>query len=274
MGMTIADYVSRERRFLVDLARAFGGALIFAIPLFMTQEMWGFGATMEPWRLIAFVALGLPLLYGLADYAGFDARRSATSDVLNTFTALAVGSATSAALLAAFGIIDGASPPGDAVGQVTIQAVPAAMGALLARKQLVPDDGQDEEDSASWLGEVFLMLAGALFLSLSIAPTEEVIRIAYTLSPWHALVLALVSMVLLHALVFSVGFGGQQDADRPVVAFFKFTVVGYALALLISLFILWAVGRTDGQALGVVVSMTVVLGFPAALGAAVARLVI
>ncbi|AQR62973.1 hypothetical protein BZG35_15900 [Brevundimonas sp. LM2] len=274
MDTTIAALLTRERRFVVDLARAFGGALIFAVPMFMTQEMWRFGATMEPWRLIAFVALGLPLLYGLADYAGFDPRRSTTSDVLNTLTALAVGFATAAGLMALFNIIQPGSAPRDAVGQITIQAIPAAMGALLARKQLLPDDGQEEEDSASWLGEVFLMVAGALFLSLNIAPTEEVIRIAHTLSAWHALALALVSLVLLHALVFSVGFGGQQPADHPVSAFFQFTVVGYALALLVSLFMLWAIGRTDGQALGGVVSMTVVLGFPAALGAAVARLVI
>lgn len=275
MTSRVAELIQRERGFTVDLARAFGGALIFAFPLFMTHEMWRFGAVMEPWRLIAFVALGLPLLYGLADYAGFNPQRGLKNDLLNTLAALAVGFATAAALLALFNVIGPDTPLQEATGKITLQSIPAAMGALLARKQFMTGSDQDgDEDSASYSGEIFLMLAGALFLALNVAPTEEVIQIAYQMSAWHALALAVVSIVLLHALVFAVGFAGQEESDRPVAAFFHFTVVGYALALLISLFILWAFGRTDGQSLAVVTSMTVVLGFPSALGAAVARLIV
>ena len=54
------------RRFATGLARAVGGAVIFAIPLLMTMEMWALGFTLEPLRLALFLALGLPLLVGLA----------------------------------------------------------------------------------------------------------------------------------------------------------------------------------------------------------------
>ena len=51
-------------------------------------------------------------------------------------------------------------------------------------------------------------------------------------------------------------------------------MVGYALVLVVSLFLLWLFGRTEGTAGAGLIGMTVVLGFPGALGAAAARLVL
>lgn len=50
--------------------------------------------------------------------------------------------------------------------------------------------------------------------------------------------------------------------------------MGYVIALLISLGILWTFGRTDGLAVSQVLQATVVLGFPAGLGAGAARLIL
>ena len=161
-------------------------------------------------------------------------------------------------------------------GKLALQAMPAAVGALLARRQLAGAGGAEsgEEEDASYFGEVFLMAAGALFLAFNVAPTEEMILIAYKMSPWHTLALAVLSIALLHAFVYSVGFAGQEAHDRPWVAFAHYTLVGYAVALIISLYVLWVFGRTDGQALAELASITVVLAFPAALGAAAARLLV
>jgi uncharacterized membrane protein len=63
-----------ERRFLRALARAFGGALLFALPLLMTMEMWQLGSTMPPLRLALFLGVMFPLLGALAYYAGFEKR--------------------------------------------------------------------------------------------------------------------------------------------------------------------------------------------------------
>ena len=54
----------------------------------------------------------------------------------------------------------------------------------------------------------------------------------------------------------------------------RFSVAGYALALLTSLLMLWLFGRTDDTSLAFVVSEVVVLGFPASVGAAAARLIL
>ncbi len=63
--------LAREVGYLAALARAAAGALIFALPLFMTQEMWELGAGLERHRLVAFLVLAVPLLTGLTWYAGF-----------------------------------------------------------------------------------------------------------------------------------------------------------------------------------------------------------
>jgi putative integral membrane protein (TIGR02587 family) len=158
---------------------------------------------------------------------------------------------------------------------VALQAVPGAMGALLARRQLSGDGGGDtDEDQASYIGELFLMAVGALFFALNIAPTEEMILIAYKATPIHTLALIAVSIVLLHLIVFKAGFAGQEEADHPLRAFFHFTVPGYAIALGVSLFALFVFGRIEGHSVAGVVQTMIVLGFPASIGAAAARLLV
>lgn len=266
----------RETRYARDLARAFGGALLFGLPLLMTMEMWWFGFVLEPWRLAVFLLAALPLLLGLAFYAGFSARhRGLGHALLDTLVALAVGFLTAAAALALLGVLEADAPPRQIAGQLLLQAVAGAMGALLAGRQLsAGSEDVGDEDEASYPGELFLMVAGALFLALNMAPTEEMILIAYRMSAGHVVALMAVSLILMHALVYSVGFAGQEAHDRPLGAFAHYTLPGYALVLLVSLYVLWVFGRTEGHGPAEIVDAMVVLGFPGALGAAAARLLV
>nr|WP_314528620.1 TIGR02587 family membrane protein [uncultured Brevundimonas sp.] len=267
--------LDRERAYVSDLGRAFAGALVFNIPLLMTMEMWEQGVVMDRWRLLSFILCGLPLLYGLSCYAGFSKRRGLINDALDTAVALAVGFVTASLLLILFGVVEWDAPPREALGMVALQAIPGAMGALLARRQLSGEGGGDtDEDQASYFGELFLMAAGALFFALNIAPTEEIILIAYKATPAHVLALIAVSILLLHLIVFKAGFAGQEDADHPAAAFLHFTLPGYAIALGISLFTLALFGRVDGHSVAGVVQTLIVLGFPASIGAAAARLLV
>ena len=277
MNVSLALDRRREFAYARDLARAFGGALLFSLPLLMTMEMWWFGFILAPGRLAIFLLVALPLLLGLAYYAGFSAsHRGLGHALLDTLVALAVGFLVAAVVLSLFGVLEPGAPPRQIVGQLTLQAVAGAMGALLAGRQLSAgrDEEVGEEDQATYPGELFLMVAGALFLALNMAPTEEMILIGYRMGPAHVAALMAASLLVMHAIVYKVGFAGQEEHDRPLAAFVHFTLAGYGLVLLTSLYVLWVFGRTEGHGAAEIVDAVVVLSFPGAIGAAAARLLV
>ena len=109
------------------------------------------------------------------------------------------------------------------------------------------------------------------------APTEEVVLISTMMTGWHALALVVVSLAIMHAFVYAVEFRGQVSLHPELSVwseFLRLTVVAYALALLVCVYVLWSFGRSEGLALGELLMQTIVLGFPAAIGAAAARLVL
>lgn len=265
--------------FQIGLARAFGGAILFALPLLMTSEMWTLGITMGEARLALFLGLMLPVLGGLAYYAGFEESFGWRDFVLNALIAYAVGFVAAAAALLLLNVLGPGMSADEVVGKVALQAVPASIGAMLARSQLgAQDEEQDEQRRReSYGGALFLAGVGALFLAFNVAPTEEVVLIAQMMSGWHAVALAVASLLLMHAFVYAVEFRGQHaiaESVSPWSEFLRLTVVAYALALLVCLYVLWTFGRADGLAFPELLIETVVLGFPAALGAAAARLIL
>lgn len=268
-----------EWEFVIGLARAFGGAIIFSLPILMTMEMWYLGFYMGRFRLALFLLLVIPLLIGLSHYVGFEKTSRFKSDAVDAFVAYAVGFTTAAVTLFLFGIIEWSMSADEIVGKVAVQAVPGSIGAMLAQSQLGvnPEEKEEKKRRAHYGGELFIMTVGALFLAFNLAPTQEVILIAYRMSDWSVVALALVSLLVMHAFVYSLKFRGQASVPPGVPfwsVFLRFTVTGYAVALFISLYILWTFGRTEGLALYQIIRIVLVLGFPAATGAAAARLLL
>jgi putative integral membrane protein (TIGR02587 family) len=267
-----------NRAYAVGLARAFAGAIIFSLPLLMTMEMWWFGFSLDRGRLLVFALANFVVLIGLSRVAGFEETHSRLEDVLDAFAAYAVAVFASAGILLLLGVIDAGMPAGEIAGKIAVQAVPASFGAMIADKTLGAEEDVEDKDRwrTTYPGQLFLMLAGALFLSFNVAPTEEMVLIAYQMTPWHAFALVLLSILLLDVLVYSVGFSGQQDrGERGFIAILMhYSLAGYAIAVAVSLFVLWTFGRTDGVDLPHIAMMTAVLGFPGAIGAAIARLVV
>lgn len=270
-----------NKTYAYGLARAFGGAVIFALPLLMTMEMWMLGLAIQPLRLALFVLLNLLVLVILSRFGGFEPTSTVGEDVLDAFGAYAVGIVVSALVLVLFALIGPHMSRVELAGMIAVQAIPASFGAMLARKQFADGESdkadEQKERSAGYAGQLFLMLAGALFLAFNVAPTEEIILIGFKMSAWHSLGLIAASLLVLHGLVYAVGFPGQKVAPegyRTARLFLGFTCPGYAVALLASFYILWTFGRVDGAALETVLGSMVVLGFPASVGAAIARLVV
>lgn len=271
---------SPNRTFLVGLARAAAGAILFSLPLQMTMEMWQLGFSMNPWRLALFSLLSIPLLVGLSHVIGFERTFDWIDDVVDALVALFVAFVTSTIILLLIAVLQPGMRLPEIVGKIELQMIPASIGALLAQSELGEESGEDEtqeERASSYFGELFLMAIGALFLSFSIAPTEEVILIAHRMSDWHGLSLLLTSLVLMHCFVYAVEFKGTESAPHGasfIEVFLKFTVVGYAIAVLMAFYGLWTFGRTEGLAIEEVAMISIVLGFPASLGAAAARLIL
>lgn len=263
------------------LARAAGGAIIFGLPLLMTMEMWSLGLAVHPARMALFIALNFLVLVTLSRFGGFEPTSTLVEDVLDAFGAYAVGILISAAILALFGLVHLPMPRHEMAGMIAVEAIPASFGAMLARKQFGDGESEKSEEqaarSAGYAGQLFLMLAGALFLAFNVAPTEEVILIGFKMTPWHSVGLILTSLLALHILVYAVGFPGQEEAPEGygrARLFLAFTSPGYGIAMLVSFYVLWTFGRLDGAALDVIAGSVIVLGFPAAIGAAIARLVV
>ncbi|MGH7825854.1 MAG: TIGR02587 family membrane protein [Candidatus Binatia bacterium] len=270
---------SDDRAFSIGLARAFGGAIIFSLPILMTMEMWQLGFTMSAFRLALLLFLTIPLLIGLSHYMGFEETFGLKDDAVDAFVAFAVGFLAGGAALAVFSVIEFGMSAQEIIGKISIQAVPGSIGAMFAQSELGGNERnrEDKKRHAGYGGEVFIMASGALFLAFNVAPTEEMVLIAHQMTAWHVVALALASLLVMHAFVYALEFHGTAlvpPDTRFLSVFVRFTIVGYAVALLISFYILWTFGRTEGLALPQMVSVLIVLAFPSAVGAAAARLIV
>lgn len=266
-----------NKKFWKDYARAMAGALIFALPLLMTMETWWLGMYLERYRIALFLVVLMPVLFGLSYFAGFRCTEDWRDDIIDALVAVTAGVAVATVVLAVFNILSAGMSLDEFAGKIAILTVPASIGAIVASKQLGGEQHNKEIEQAGYGGELFIMAAGALFFAFNVAPTEEMFLIAYKMSEWHGIVLILVSLLVMHAFVYSVGFHGQEEKPAGASSWKlarHFTVVGYAVALATSAYVLWTFGRFDGLGWEMVVSTTAVLGFPSALGAALARLLI
>lgn len=266
-------------KFAQGLMRAFAGAVIFGLPILMTQEMWSLPFHMSALRLALLIALFFPFLVALSWHVGFEETFSLTDDALDALVAFLVGFVASGVVLLLLGQLEADEGLREFLGKVSLQAVPASIGALLAQSQFgqVDAEARMRGGREEYFSELFIMAVGALFLAFNVAPTEEVLIISQRLGGLLTLVLVLATLLTMHALVYGAAFRGQplDHVHAPWWSVFaRFTVVGYAIAILLCAFLLWTFGRLDGMPLPVAMAAVAVLAFPAAVGAASARLVL
>ena len=265
-----------EHSFLLDLAHDFGGAILFSLPLLMTMEMWWLGFYMDRFRLALFLVFAFVIVMGLSYFEGGE--ETFKIEVLDAFTACAVGYVVATIMLFLFGILKPGMSADEVIGKLALHAVPCSIGAILARRQLGAEETHKEQRRVEqYGGKIFLMGIGAIFLAFQLAPTEEMVLIGQQITDWHAVVLALLSLGIMQAFLYSIEAKGRPSsfsADFFWGVFIRLTIVGYALVLLLSLYVLWSFGRLEGEALTEALRSILVLGFPAALGAAAARLIL
>ncbi len=265
-----------NHRFGVDLAHDFGGAILFSFPLLMTMEMWWLGFYMDRFRLALFLVLAFVMVLGLSYFEGGE--ETFKIELLDALVACAVGYTVATVMLLLFGIIKPGMSADEVIGKISLLAVPPTIGAILARRQLdIKETRKERRRREGYGAKLFLMGVGAIFLAFQLAPTEEMVLIGHQMTGWHAAALGGVSLCIMQAFICSIERGRRRSifsADFFWSVFVRFTIVGYALALLISLYVLWTFGRLDGAPAAEIIMATLVLGFPAALGTAAARLIL
>jgi putative integral membrane protein (TIGR02587 family) len=275
----------RLGKFLIGIGRAIAGALLFALPMLMTMEMWALGFYIDRFQLLLLLLINIPLLIGLAHRIGFEATFGWREDLRDSAIAYGIGIVTSTIILVLLGLLKADDPWHEILGRIAIQSVPASIGAMLGRSQLSGDSGgddqeEDDEDDGretGYAGELFMMAVGALFLSLNMAPTEEMILLSYKMTPLHALLTIIASIALMHGFVYAVSFKGSHELSSETPwwhAFVRFTLPGYIIAVLISLYCLWTFERLGDVSATQILMSVIVLSFPGAIGASAARLIL
>ena len=245
--------------------------------MFMTMEMWRIGTTMPPLRLAGFIAAFIPSLVVTSYFAGFEPTFAWKDDVVDALVAFAVGMATAGIFMLVLATIGEGVGLDERIGKVCVQAVPASIGALLAQSMLGGGGEERKRKRSGAGGDIFLAALGALFLSFNLAPTDEIVIVAYRATPWHLIAMMVGSILVLEAFAYRVEFRGQRRPHpdhSQLGVFVRRTVVGYVVALAVSATVLWAFGRFDGEAPYQMLAETLVLGLPASVGAASARLVL
>jgi len=264
--------------FVTGLARGIAGALFLALPMLMTMEMWYLGFYIARERLLLLLLVNIPLLVLLAHRIGFEETFTWREAFRDATIAYGIGILTSAVVLAALGIVGRDMPASEIAGKLALQSAPASIGAMLARSQLGQGTGQDDDERETpYHTELLLMATGALFVSLNIAPTEEIMVLAYKMTAWHAMAVILLSIGLMHGFVYAVSFIGGHELQPETPwwhAFVRFTLPGYIVALSVSLFALWIFESFGDSSATEMLHSLIVLGFPASLGAAAARLIL
>lgn len=265
-----------------------GALLVLGISFTYTVETWWLAADIPAVHLLGFVAAGLVLVVLITHSVGFRSeegteaggddvglRRNGGSSLWVEFTeivfqSLFIGYAT----LALLGIIDLQTPFPVVVRMGLMQVVPLAVGASLANELL--SGNQEEISEAGFPQNLGVFALGAIFFSAPIAPTGEIGLIAAQIGWKRVGVLLLVTLCVSYLMLYELEFRGQSRRlqDRSPLRQFGQTCIVTVVGLFIAFGLLLALGGIETEPVATWVRRTVVLAFPAAVGASGARVII
>lgn len=269
-----------------EYARGMAGGLLFSLPLLYTMELWWTGFIAGPQRLLVFMGAAFLLLIGYNRYAGLRHAESFRDVIAESVEEIGLGLLLSALVLWLTSRIGAGMSTREILGKTVVESMVVAIGISVGKTQLAGrqsggsghDQGQDGQDrEPMFLGQFVLGLCGAALLATNVAPTEEIVLIALESSALQLLMILLISLAIGGGVLYYSDFHGSRQwvrrPDRPFdVA--AGMIMTYAAALMMSGFMLWFFGRFHGLPVAAMLRETVVLAFPAAIGASAGRLLL
>lgn len=256
-----------------------GALLVVGVSMLVTMETWWLSWRLPIAHLVAFAAVGLAVVFVLVRSVGFRRLdgdgREPTLRVVTDFAELVTQSIVAAlVVLVTFGVVEAGDSPSSVVRLALVQSVPFGFGAALANRLLGETDAPIEEEAFPHNLTVFAL--GALFLSLPVAPTEEVVVIARN-AGWPRLAAVVVlSVGVVHLVLHELEFRGHRDRIEGRTHFLQLgtAAMAYVVALAVAAVLLLGFGQFTDRSLIEWVQLTVVLGFPAAAGASAGEVVL
>jgi putative integral membrane protein (TIGR02587 family) len=273
-----------------DFAHGAAGGFLFGIPLLYTMEFWFTGPKISMAHALILVGLSVGLSLVFVATIGFrENEPPGWREILaETIDAIGISIVVTVITLFMLGKIDFTTSLDITLGRIAIELLPVSLGVAIANHILPRQEdrqGQAEDrqagkplNTSATTRELVASGGGALLLSLNIAPTDEVAILAAELNELQLVGLIVFSLLISYVIVFQAGFRNQQARRESTGALqhpLTETIVAYIIALLVCGATLWIVGALGPEtAVGTILSMTVVLAFPGALGAAAGRLAV
>jgi putative integral membrane protein (TIGR02587 family) len=267
-----------------DYTRAFSGAFLFGIPLLFTMEMWWIGMYASLWKLIAFLILTFVVTIGINFAVGFKKESTFNSLFVQAVSTMAVGIVAAYIVLFILGRITIDTPLGSILGQVIVQAVPLSIGASLGNSLLGKKgdsrEGEKKKEKFFWkktLQNSAVSAIGGLFIGLTVAPTDEIPKLAAEIGYFHTLGIIIFSLLLSYMIVYESGFDPQNKrAGTKGTLRISLTesATAYGVSLGVAFILLYFFARIGtATPWPFALSEILVLGIPTCIGAAAGRIV-
>ena len=273
---------------LQGLAQSFTRALIFGIAFIYTMETWWIGAYLTYERLILFFLLAFAINMYLIPI---------TSNSQTKFTFLRIFRIAARnkglSVLATFIILwvmgrvqPFRQPLEEDLALVMLLSIPVSIGADVAQiLTIFPTSKSDQKSGQSdrknpWkfiLKDIGSVTGGVLFVSLPIAPTQEVQMLATRVDYGQEMAIMVLSFLLSLMIVYGSGITRQPPSGKNTKGAFIWpyanSLMSYGVALLMSGLVLYFLGRIHaGMTLEDSLAQIIVLGLPSVIGGAAGKL--
>jgi putative integral membrane protein (TIGR02587 family) len=268
---------------LDPILRACAGALLGALPLLYTMEMWWYARVVSEPALLAMMAVAGGIVVLSILFGGF--RRGRLTHLgIDTLIVFGIGIAISAVTLLVVGRIHpGQVPLSAAARMIALEAIPCAIGAALAMTQFRPRDGNTKNvdrriDRLSQdRQKVLATLVGAVFFAFNVAPTDEPRMMAMEAEPVYFPLIVLFSLLVSYVIVFEADFAERPKGyttgtlGHPLAE----TLVSYILSLGVSYTFLAGFGHLPPETpLYTQITTTVMLGYVTTVGGSAGRVLV
>lgn len=255
--------------------RGVTGGVLLGVPLLYTQETWLQGRNVAPAVILAGLVATLAVTVALSYFVGFRPGRThrPTEDAV---VGMGLSLLISVVLLVLLDRVGRETPLENALGVTALTAIPISLGFSLGAALAPIGGGEKAEQMQGGGGDLLVAAGGALVFALNIAPTAEPIRLAAELDGVRLGLLVVASVVLPYLMVFYAEFGGREQrvaTDGATQGPATETLLAYAVAFVVSIALLAMFGRVDALD-EAALALVVTLAFPAAIGAALGRMLL